>query len=81
MTKVMQFPQHVLIRSPITSLSYDAKACLPADMVQFYAAELVMCIATVHRMGYAHRDIKPDNVLIGADGKSLCPMCSVSELI
>lgn len=35
---------------------------------QFYTAELVQAVASVHEMGFIHRDIKPDNVLIGRDG-------------
>ena len=34
----------------------------------FYIAELVLAIESVHRMGFIHRDIKPDNILIDKDG-------------
>lgn len=41
---------------------------MPEDMVRFYIAEIVLAIHSVHQLGYAHRDVKPDNILVAKDG-------------
>jgi len=44
------------------------KDTLTEEESKFYIAELILSVASVHRMNYVHRDLKPDNVLIGKDG-------------
>jgi len=45
-----------------------ARDILTEDESRFYAAELILAIEAVHKLNTIHRDIKPDNVLIGKDG-------------
>lgn len=35
---------------------------------RFYIAELTCAVESVHKMGFIHRDIKPDNILIDKEG-------------
>ncbi|KAF0552764.1 kinase-like protein [Gigaspora margarita] len=41
---------------------FDDARCL------FYAAEIVLGIEELHRLGIVYRDLKPENILIGRDG-------------
>jgi serine/threonine protein kinase len=41
---------------------------IPHEWAQFYTAEVVLALEAVHKMGYVHRDVKPDNMLLDAQG-------------
>lgn len=41
---------------------------LTEEQTRFYIAETAMAINSVHQLQYVHRDLKPDNILIGKDG-------------
>ena len=41
---------------------------LSEAVATFYLAEMVLCVEETHRLGWIHRDIKPDNFLISSSG-------------
>ncbi|KAI9025464.1 kinase-like domain-containing protein [Hyaloraphidium curvatum] len=38
------------------------------DVTRFYIGETVLALESVHERGFVHRDVKPDNLLIDAEG-------------
>ena len=44
------------------------KNTLNEDVTRHYVAEMILCIEEAHRLGWIHRDVKPDNFLISANG-------------
>lgn len=50
------------------ALNSAAQNRLPENRAKFYVAEVVLALGHLHSMGLMYRDLKPNNILLDADG-------------
>ena len=52
----------------LLTLMSKQEECFDEDMARFYTAETILAVEAMHGLGYIHRDVKPDNILIERSG-------------
>ncbi|XP_028400493.1 citron Rho-interacting kinase-like isoform X3 [Dendronephthya gigantea] len=52
----------------LTLLGKQENETLDEKIAKFYLAEMVIALNSLHELGYVHRDVKPDNILIDKNG-------------
>jgi serine/threonine protein kinase len=58
-----------LARGPLLSQVIQRDAPLGRDRAAHVARDLAAGLAHMHRIGYVHRDVRPDNVILAQDGE------------
>lgn len=71
-----------LVLEPVEARPLSAlleRGWLPADRAQHIGAGLVAAVAALHAARAVHRDLRPDNILLTADGRTLITSGGIAE--
>jgi hypothetical protein len=65
---VMEYVRGISLRKVLTNAGEEAAAGLPVSWAASIAAQICTVLSYAHAIPVVHRDLKPDNILIAADG-------------
>ncbi|KAL8274389.1 hypothetical protein Esti_001711 [Eimeria stiedai] len=57
-----------LLPGPSLFAIIQSRGRLPEEEARRYAAQLVLAVHAVHKLGFIHRDVKPENILLDKHG-------------
>jgi serine/threonine protein kinase len=68
---------HFALNGSLQNMIESSQGKMPEQKVVTLAAQIVLGLEYLHSQGIAHRDLKPDNVLI--DEKGIIKICDFGE--
>ena len=60
-----------LLGKSLGSIFIDNNGTMPIENVINYTQQMLTAITELHRVGFLHRDVKPNNFAIGLDGNTV----------
>ncbi|KAL5534511.1 hypothetical protein ACEPAG_974 [Sanghuangporus baumii] len=63
------------------ALHLDREGPFASDKARFYASEIVEALSYLHSLHIVHRDVKPENVMIAADGHVVLTSFSCAKVL